>query len=123
MRAAKKRTRPNRLPNVSFRVSHEAKEAIQRRAQLRSRAEGRDVRPGEVAREVLEYGLTLIEHLDQMPDLEALVDDVMASALYSRRALQLLLAEHEELSEKLLRACKADVKRRKHGRRLLGGSG
>lgn len=123
MRAGKRTTKTKRLPNVSFRISHRAKEAIQRRAEMRSVAENREVRPGEIAREALEYGLEILAGQHQPPDAEELVDDVMASALFSRRALELLLHEHREMSEKLLRACRADVKRRKHGRRLLGGSG
>lgn len=114
-------TKEGPLPTIAFRVSHETRAALWRRAALRSRAEGRKIKPGRIARELLDYALQATEAGHQDTGLEDLLDEVMASSLFSRRALEVLLADDRELAEKLLRACRAEVQRKKNGRTFLGG--
>lgn len=102
-----------RRPNLSFRVSHDVKAALEKRARLRSAAQKQKVTPSDVARGLIEHALALTdEETGAAPD-ESLLDEVMASALFARRAFELVLSSHEGLAEKLLRACRKEVRRRK----------
>lgn len=109
-------TKPSSV--LSFRVSREAKAALNRRAKLRTKAEARTVSPSEVARDLLEYALQETEETGDAISFDDLIAEVLASTLFSRRALELVLSEHKGLAEKLFRACRAEVTRRTRGRRL-----
>ena len=105
-----------RYPNLSFRVSEATLEAVERRAALRTAAESTRIKPGQVARELLEHALAVTDETSSPSTNEGLIEEVMAAALFARRAFQLFLSEHEGLAEKLLRASRAEVRRKKAGR-------
>jgi hypothetical protein len=98
------------LSNLCFRLSAEMKAAIQRRAALRSQQANRPIKPGQVVRELLEFALAATEDNSAAASGDELVEEVMASALFARRALELVLSTHQGLADKLLEAARAEVK-------------
>ena len=103
---------------LSFRISREAKAALTHRAKLRSEAKARKVTPGEVARDLLVYALQETDETQDALTVDELLLDVLAACLFSRRALELVLSDHDGLAERLFRACRAEVTRRIGDRRL-----
>ena len=103
---------------LSIRFSREVKAALTQRAKLRGRAEGRKVPPGEIARDLLVYALQETDETQRALTVDELLLDVLAACLFSRRALELVLSEHDGLSERLFRACRAEVTQRIGARRL-----
>ncbi len=98
---------------LTIRISRATKVAIERRAAARSKQAGDKIKPRQVARELLEYGLALSEDGGDAESQDELLDEVMASILFARRAFELMLSKHDGLAEKLLRASRAEVRRRK----------
>ena len=103
---------------LSIRISRETKAALTHRAKLRGKAQARKVTPGEIARDLLIYALQETDETQRALTVDELLLDVLAACLFSRRALELVLSEHDGLSEKLFRACRAEVTRRIGSHRL-----
>src|SRR5687767_14837899 len=61
MHTPNSRKRNRRSTNLSLRISETTKEQIERRAVLRTRQQQRRIKPGQVARELLEYALTITD--------------------------------------------------------------
>ena len=101
------------LSNLCFRLTPSMKAAINRRATLRSQQENRPIKPGQVVRELLEFALAATEENAASTSSEDLLDEVMVSALFARRALELVLSSHDGLADKLLEAARAEVKKKR----------
>jgi hypothetical protein len=115
MRATHPASKTRRYPNLSFRVSEHTIETIERRAAVQSTREKRKIKPSQVARELIEYAIAITDDRDQTasPTHEQLIDEVMAAALFARRAFEIVLSTHEGLAEQLLRASRAEVQNKK----------
>ena len=106
------------LSNLCFRLTPSMKAAINRRAALRSQEENRPIKPGQVVRELLEFALAATEENAGSTSSDDLLDEVMVSALFARRALELVLSSHDGLADKLLEAARAEVKRKRGALRM-----
>ena len=105
--------------NVCFRLPPSMKAELLRRAQIRSQREDRDIRMGQVVRDLLVIALKVTAEGEEVrTPQEEMMDEIYLSALFSRHALEVALRKHEGVTERLLRTCRAKLQQWRRGRRV-----
>jgi hypothetical protein len=102
------------LANFCFRISPAMKAELFRRAELRSKQEGRRIKPSQIVRELLEHALRMTAGHARSVD-EVIYDELVVRVFFLRTAMEVFLSDKKGLADEILLTSRKELHRIKQG--------